>query len=486
MNNYKVQILLNNLDKAYKGPIIPMKEWDTKIIPKTIKGILKAHNLMGTLDEENPINTDPALADEFFKAGWELALELGLYCEDTERVIRVDEEDLYESLRNYPAYHILGEGQDEVIMKPRKPEDPYPPLLAASLGIVCTEDKYVPLVEGLVKYNKLVDVLHGPTLATVFGRPIRSGTPYETLAGNLESHLKHEALWRAGRPGMACTGVNSAVTEYGHLGGVADVAGRGNVCQSLCPVELKCTFSNFHRNIAGLNYGQKLRTGGFSYIGGYAGRPEGAALSCIANDLLITTILQADYVSSYVYDIQLFGNCGRKAVWANSVSTQAVSRNTNLMRNKIVNETAGPCTEMFMYEAAVGLMNHCVSGASKTTQPRSAGGRFTDYITPMEAWWCGNVFKSCAGMSLKQANEIAKKILPKYEFKLGSQNGGPDKGLPVDECFDLANHVPKENYRQLYTKVRNELIDLGMPLNNVFGEWYDEFLKERKVYSYGF
>lgn len=46
---------------------------------------------------------------------------------------------------------------------------------------------------------------------------------------------------------------------------------------------------------------------------------------------------------------RLFGNCGRKAVWANSVSIQAISRNTGFMRNKIVNETGGPCTEMFMY-----------------------------------------------------------------------------------------------------------------------------------------
>ncbi|MBQ0058973.1 MAG: monomethylamine:corrinoid methyltransferase [Lachnospiraceae bacterium] len=482
MNNYKVQILLNNLDKAHQGPIIPMKEWDTKIIPKTIKRILKEHNLQGTCDVDNPINTDPELADRYFKAGWQLAVELGLYCEDTERVIHVTEEDLYESLRNYQEYNILGEGQDEVIMKPRRPEDPYKPLLAASLGIVCSEENYIPLVQGITKYNKLVDVLHGPSLATVFNRPIRSGTPYETLAGNYESELKKEALWRSGRPGMAKTGVNSAVTEYGHLGGAASVAGRGNVTQSLCPVELKCTFSNFHRNIMGLNYGHKLRTGGFSYIGGYAGPPEGAAIACIANDLLLTCVLQADYVSSYVYDIQLFGNCGRKAVWANSISTQAVSRNTKIMRNKIVNETAGPCTEMFMYEAAVGLMNHSVSGASKTTQPRSAGGRFTDYITPMECWWCGNVFKSTAGMTLKDANEIAKKILPKYEEKLGS----PDKGLSVNDCFDLKNQVPKENYRELYTRVRNELIDLGMPLNNIYGEWYEELLKERKTYSLGF
>lgn len=475
MYNYKVQRLLNNLDKAYTGPICTVKEWDTKIIPKTIKGILAKYGLQNTLDMENPINCDDDLADTFFKAGWELALELGMYCEDTERIIKITEDELLECIRDYQDCNILGEGQDQVIMKPRKPEDPYPPLLAASLGIVCSEENYLPLVQGLVKYNKLVDVLHGPTLATVFGRTIRSGTPYETLMGNYESELKKEALWRAGRPGMACTGVAGAVTEYGHLGGAPAVAGRGNVTMSLCPVELKVTFSNFHRIMQGLNYGHKLRVGGFSYIGGYAGPAEGAALANVANDLLIPTILQSDYTSSYVYDIQLFGNCGRKAVWANSVATQAVSRNTGFMRNKIVNETAGPCTEMFMYEAAVGLMNHCVSGASKTTQPRSAGGRYTDYITPVEAWWCGEVFKSTAGMTRKEANEIAKKILPKYEEKLGM----PDKGLPVQECFDLQAMAPKANYAELFGRVRKELMDLGMPLNKAYGSWYQEKMEAR-------
>ncbi len=475
MYNYKVQRLLNNLDKAYTGPICTVKEWDTKIIPKTIKGILAKYGLQNTLDMENPINCDDDLADTFFKAGWELALELGMYCEDTERIIKITEDELLECIRDYQDCNILGEGQDQVIMKPRKPEDPYPPLLAASLGIVCSEENYLPLVQGLVKYNKLVDVLHGPTLATVFGRTIRSGTPYETLMGNYESELKKEALWRAGRPGMACTGVAGAVTEYGHLGGAPAVAGRGNVTMSLCPVELKVTFSNFHRIMQGLNYGHKLRVGGFSYIGGYAGPAEGAALANVANDLLIPTILQSDYTSSYVYDIQLFGNCGRKAVWANSVATQAVSRNTGFMRNKIVNETAGPCTEMFMYEAAVGLMNHCVSGAAKTTQPRSAGGRYTDYITPAEAWWCGEVFKSTAGMTRKEANEIAKKILPKYEEKLGM----PDKGLPVQECFDLQAMAPKANYAELFGRVRKELMDLGMPLNKAYGSWYQEKMEAR-------
>ncbi len=468
MYNIKVQRLLRSIEKAYTGPIMPMKEWDTKVIPQTIKAILKKYDLKGTLDLENPINCDDDLADAFFKAGWELALELGMYCEDTERVIKMTEDELLEAIRDYPDHLVLGEGQDAVTMYPRRPESEIKPLVAASLGIVCSEDIYLPLVQGIVKYPKLVDVLHGPTLATVFGHTIRAGSPLETLMGNLESHLKQEALWRAGRPGMACTGVASACTEYGHLGGAPAVAGRGNITMSLCPVELKCTFSNFHRIIQGLNYGHKLRVGAFSYIGGYAGPPEGAALACVANDLLIPTIMQCDYTSSYVYDIQLFGNCGRKALWANSVSIQAISRNTGFMRNKIVNETAGPCTEMFFLESAMGLMNHCVSGGSKTTQPRSAGGRYTDYITPVECWWVGDVYKSCAGMTRQQANEIAKAVLPRYEEQLLS----PPKGQSIYDCYDLKNQRPLPHYAELFNKVRNELIDLGMPMDKAFGDSY--------------
>lgn len=462
--NIKVQKLLNNLDKAYTGPICTVKDWDIKVIPQAIRSKLKEHGLQNTYDPENPINADDSLADRFFQAGKELALELGMLCEDTERIIKIDEKELEECMRDYQSENLLGSGQEQVVMKPRKPEDPYPPLLAASLGIVCSEENYLPLVEGIIRYKKLVDVLHGPTLATIYGRPIRSGTPYETIMGHYESQLKKEALWRAGREGMACTGVAGACTEYGHLAGAPALAGPGNVTMSLCPVELKVTFSNFHRIAQGLNYGHKIRAGGFSYIGGYAGPPEGTVLANIATDLLIPTILQSDYTSSYVYDIQLFGNCGRKAVWANSVAIQAVSRNTRFMRNKIVNETAGPCTEMFLYEAAVGLMNHCVSGASKTTQPRSAAGRYTDYITPMEAWWCGEVFKSCAGMTRKTANEIAKIIIPKYEEQLKN----PPKGKSLHECFDLKAMKPSPEYEEIYQRVRNELIELGMPLDKVY------------------
>jgi methylamine--corrinoid protein Co-methyltransferase len=86
----------------------------------------------------------------------------------------------------------------------------------------------------------------------------------------------------------------------------------------------------------------------------------------------------------------------------------------------------------------------------------------------VECWWSGDVFKSCAGMTRRDANELAKKLLPKYEEKLLA----PDKGQSLTECFDLQKQQPKPHYVELFNRVRNELIDLGMPLDKAFGDWY--------------
>ena len=47
----------------------------------------------------------------------------------------------------------------------------------------------------------------------------------------------------------------------------------------------------------------------------------------------------------------------------------------------------------------------------------------------------------------------------------------------------MKNQVPFENYRELYTRVRNELIDIGMPLDKCYGDWYMEKMQARRQYS---
>jgi methylamine---corrinoid protein Co-methyltransferase len=459
----RLEKVLISLDRAHTGPICTMLDWDARVIPQKSRAIVKKYGLEKTYNPDEPINTDDALADTYFKAGLELAVEVGVLCPDTERVIKVEESEIARTLQEAPSEMVVGGGSDVVVMKHRLPEDPYPPLVGVPLCLVVSEDLWVPLVVGLVQKRHLVDIFFGPSLPTVYGHKVRSGTPLETLVGRYEIELRREALYRAGRPDMAQIGSASGVTEYGQLGGWAALAGPNHIANSLSPAELKAPFASFHKVIQGINFGNRLRVGSNSYIGGYAGTSEGAVVLSIAVDLLYSTIMGADYITSNIYDARQFGNCGREGIWANSVATQAVSRNTHLMRTKIINQTAGPCTEMLLYETAVGYMAFSVSGASKVCGPRSAGGKYPDYLTPLETWFLGEVFKSSAGMSRKQANEIAVQILPKYE----TQFGNPPKGKGLTDCWDLKRQQPSPEWADIYRRVHRELVDLGMPLREL-------------------
>jgi methylamine---corrinoid protein Co-methyltransferase len=463
--NPRLERVLNALDRAYTGPVCTIKDWDSKVIPGKAREIVARHGLEKTCDPNEPVPSDDALADAYYQAGLEAALEIGMLCPDTERTIKVSEQEIKFALETAATELVLGSNADEVVMKPRLPEDPHPPMFAAPLCLVVSEDIWVPLSAGLVEKRELVDVFFSPSLPTVYGRKVRSGTPYETLVGRYEVQLRQEALYRAGRPDMCQIGIGSAITEFGQLGGMPAIGGgRRNIATSLCPAELKVTFANFHRIIQGINYDHSLRPGSLSYIGGYAGTPEAAVVLNIAIDLLIATILGNDYVSSNIYDARHFGNCGRDGVWANCMATQAVSRNTHLMRTKIINQKAGPCTEMLLHESAVGFMAVSVSGASKVCGPRTSGGKYQDYLTPLETWFCAEVWKSCAGMSRKQANELVKKLIPLYEDKMQK----PPMGKSVRDCFDLENGKPSQEWGDIYQKVHNELVDMGMPLREIY------------------
>ena len=160
--------ILRTLDKARLGTRITEKEWDQKVVPRTVAEVVKEFGLQKTCDPSNPVNTDMELADTFFKAGWELALRLGFFCPDTETVIKVDADELAREFKKVPGEFKVGKGREEVTVSARKPSDGKPPVYTAPLSIQMNEELYVPLVEGILS-SRLVDMQEGPSLDTVMG-----------------------------------------------------------------------------------------------------------------------------------------------------------------------------------------------------------------------------------------------------------------------------------------------------------------------------
>ena len=457
-----IEHFLEILDRAHRGPICTDKEWRSKVIPTKVSQKLKEHGLQNTFDSENPVNTDDALADRFFKAGFELAVEIGFLCMDTERIITVTEEELRDAISNGASELVLGEGRDRVVMKNRQMEDEHPPVCEASLGLVVSEDIFVPLMTVIASLRE-VDIFHGGSLVTVNGRRVLGGTPYETLVGRYEIELKKEILWRAGRPGMCTDNIASSTTVFGQFGGFGVAGGIDpalTIAMILLPGDLCTNYTSFHKVIQSINCGSIKRVGFQSMIGGYPGPAEGVVLAQIAGFLLQFVIHEVDYASVNAMDVRYSGNCGRAGIWAINMMIQALGRNTHLLKNCISNQVAGPCTEMLLYELATSLMTFTASGVEVGILPRSGGGRYTDYLTPLECKFGAEVFKRSAGMTRKQVNEIAKTLLPRYEDKLKD----PPKGKGVRECYDINTWQPTQDWLDIYLKVKRELVEMGIPL----------------------
>jgi methylamine---corrinoid protein Co-methyltransferase len=456
--------LLTVLDRAHTGPIMESYEWDTRVIPRTIRQILKKYDLQKTCDPANPISMNDELADRFFQAGLEAAEEIGLLCTDTHRVIKFSRDELLHGLDAAPAEFTIGENGQEVTFKHRNLNDATKPVWVCPLSIAVTEDVFLPLVEGIAR-EETVDCIEGPSLETVYGQKVRAGSPLELMVGKYQAELNYEALKRAGREGMPMYCVGTSPTHYGMLGGYGMPGGfkpGRDIVLMLSPVEMKTTYELLHRLVQMYNCGDAVVYGGsWSMIGGYAGGPEGATLSCIACTILLYTAYQAANGASFPYDMKYMGNCGRDALWALGVVFQALSRNTHLCVNSVLNQTSGPVTNVLLYESAVGMMNLAVSGATSCTGTRTAGGRFTNFITPLEIRFAGEVFKGCAGMSREQANDIANKLLPRYEGRLMEKPAGKS----FLDCYDLKTLQPSDEWLKLYEQIKNECISVGMPLS---------------------
>lgn len=457
-----VQYVTEMLARIKEGESCTNRDWDNKVVPKTVRSILKKYDIANTYNPKTPVNQDVSLADRFYEAGFELAQVLGVLCTDTETIVRFSKDELLHALKQAPDQMHLGSGTDKVTLYSRKPEDPTKPLYAASLAIQIDEDLYVEFVSELIRY-KGIDILLGPSIDTVFGLPALSGTPFETAAGIREARLRSEAAWKAGRPGIQQMGMSSSVTEFGYMCAFPlnhDFTLNPQISICLQPSELKTNYCNFNKVLTSAAYGSFIRTGCPSMIGGYSGPPEGAAIANIATDILQFALFGADMSASSLYDVRENSACSRTGLWAMSVSLQATGRNTHLIIEKIINQSAGPCTEDILYTNAAGLIATCVSGMDLTSGPRSAGGAIKNYITPLEAHFSADAFKAAAGMKLDKALELVEYCLTKYEATVDNQ----PKGKSYYDCYDSKTRKPIAQWREMEQRVRKDLIERGLDL----------------------
>ena len=174
----------------------------------------------------------------------------------------------------------------------------------------------------------------------------------------------------------------------------------------------------------------------------------------IAAQILFLIVHQAKRgMTNGIWDMRYAGNTSRMALWSTSISIQAQSAHANSLIGPHGVATAGPCTDMLLYEQAVLTALNGTSGICFSSGTASAGCRLKNYHTGLEDRFGVEITEVFSLLKRGEANELVKNLLPKYEEKLSK----PPDGKSFPECYDVQELQPSEEWKQIYERVKREI-----------------------------
>ena len=453
--------LLDVMEKALNGK--PMSETDYQLklfAPKVVEKV-REHKIK--FDPSNPIQNDNSMADEVFEAGLELLLDVGAYCTTSGRVISYTEAEIKDQLRNAPSRLHFGEGRDRKALVNRKVEDKTPPwcLLGAGGGPCSSDRSFLTLVEGYAEIPE-TDAITTPAITRVGGMRVRPASPLEVLAAQRNAVLAREACNRVGRQGIPI--MNSLATAESDIAFAAATHPKFGMRPSdgymiCCMDPMKVDFARLNKVAVALSLGGPIGMCFGPLLGGYAGGPEGTAVSNVAHHMMGITTYQSSWLLPFTIHLRYVASSPRDMLWVISTMGQAVSRNTHLLSINLNYTTAGPCTPMVLYETSAAVTAAVVSGLSIESLG-VATNKHEDRTTPVEPRISAEVGHAVAGMKRSDANELARKLLAKYESKLAAA----PLGKSLYECWDADARRPSKEYRTVIRKYKAEMADLGVEL----------------------
>ncbi len=453
--------LLDVLDRSEAGPMIEESQWDMNLVPKTVARLVAEFDIKLKPVRETVVLQDDALADRLFAAGLKMAEELGVYCSSTSRRIIFSRDEILNALEVAPIEVTLGDGNDKHTERKRKVEDSlFPTIKGGGVGTPLPEDLYLPITQSYVQ-EPLIDAVINCTLESVYGREIRSRSPWEILAGWHEVELSKAAAKRAGRPGIPLGVIENAVSELGELSATSYGGASLNDWHHIAMIsEFKTDYMAMAKLAHLVRTGAIIHSFYNTIYGGSCGGGDGMALAIVGGCILLQMVYMTNTHSVSPAHPFYGNNTTPEILQAIGLAQQALARNTRLLTDVVITPVSGPGTKTLLYETAAESITATVSGACGLIGPRSGAGINNGHVSGLEARFNAEVARAASGMSRKDGDELVRKLIALYKPILTQR----PKGLPFNEVYDVATIKPLPEWLQMYEQVKSELREMGLPL----------------------
>ncbi|OYT51910.1 MAG: hypothetical protein B6U73_00955 [Desulfurococcales archaeon ex4484_204] len=447
--------------KSETGPYMEEREFD-KLLVREVRSLVRSYGI--SYDPDEVVPSDNTLARDLWRAAYELVLRVGGYNMSTKRRLVFEEWEVKAALKNIPERIVIGCGEHARVMAHRGVEDPTEPLFETGpTGTVVSEDIYLETMISFAQED-FIDAVGSGSLATINGLEIKTGSPLEVMAATHIAAMNREALRKVGREGMHINDV-AITTPWAKMAAVNEGWGIRRCDSMLVAQMIELKTSNEHLALAEfmLRHGIVVSNLMTPIWGGYGGDSPGTAVISLAEHIFGALVYGAlKHFLSLTHYLTL-NNTSRETLWVISTVGQAIAMNSKLISLHDCYSTFGPGTKEILYESAAGAVTSSVSGLHGTGIG-SAGGKYPDHETGIEGRLYGEVAKHSVRFSRRDANDIVKEILKRYEGRLRKLRGAVP-GKSIRELYDLRSVRPSREWLSMYSNVRKELIDLGIPLD---------------------
>ncbi len=445
------------LRRAEEGPYIKETDFDMKLY-RTTSRLVKEHGIK--INRDAPVVGDDHMAKGMFEAGMKLAVEMGMMCVSTSRVIHFTEKELRLALTTAPKEFRLGYGRDSRVMRARTFGDGHPMTVCGGCpGTPLPEELYLPVMMSYAR-EPLIDIIIPGSLTTIEGMEVRTNGPLEIRACRQEMLWMREALDRCGRPGTHIYAAGeSSSTELGTLA-ICNEKYMRLTDSHMIPVlsELKTDNARLSRVMTGYEYPAFTTSLIDPIIGGFGGGPEGAAVVLAAAIILSTAAYGVDMHCLHPIHNKLISSTTKEAMWVDSIVGRAFANHSPLALLADAWTTAGAGTPDILYEAAalaivdeISALNSDSLGATNGVYPNCSG---------LEARFYAEVVHAAFNQHLtpEQANEIVLKLFDKYKDGFVT----PNFGSSFDVVYDTKTIMPKPEWLDTYFRVKEDVASMGL------------------------
>jgi len=436
------------LDRTTTGPIMREEEFETELFPTVMADIVDRHKI--ARDPDEPIMSDPAMADEIFLAGVELLLEVGLYCKDTKRIVKFTEDEIEEVIRSRRHEVTLGKDRDAITLKPRAPGDLQHPYTFFPAGALSRKVDLYKQYALTVAREPTCDGLIPIPLIGIGDMKLVSGTPAQTLLCLTEAQIMNEVATWVGRPGLFLGIPMSATTPLTLMSVFSSgLYNKYNCCMPVQVLQdMRINYDRFNQAYFAQQHGIQPWMSSSPTLYAYLTGPEQGAVEIIAHTLGM--MAYSDGTLTQGMSVSVHGTyTGDDITWCNSAAALAAERNLKVPWLSFggTGNPNGPLDDDAWYGTAVACITACISGMEGMWLAGSADG--------LGARWAGEMARAAAGLDVGDGVAMIKEIARK------ERRPNPRKAR-LDDLYDLETLRPREEYIEQYRRFTRMFKEMGL------------------------